>query len=252
MKSKRDELIERLAATNPVVRAPDKRSRLDERAEADLETILSLPADTASPHTRSLTMRRASRARRLAFAAALVVVLAASGIAAAAQLALFDFRDFPAPEDVTGEPVRTGPREVIAAGRVNQLRWRFVGYESTKGLCIGLEFAGEASAASTTCGMPKFEAGVGFPTADYIGTGTNRTWFYGPVSRQATRVVLTLADSRSLGASVVPSPRQFALDYNFYLASVAGGVSTPERGAPPVTAIVAYDAAGAVIDELRR
>lgn len=250
MRRKRDELIEDLAAANPAERPPDEQ-RLDERAQADLDRILSLPPDPVGAGS-SLPKRRTPLRRRLALAAGFAVVLAASGIAAAAQLGLFDFREFPRPADVRGEPVRIGPRHVIAAGRVDRLGWRLVAFESTQGLCIGLEVAGEARAASTTCRMPTSEEGIGLPTADYLGTGTDRTWLYGTVSRRATRVVLTLADGRRLQARMLPPPERLGLSYDLYLANVAGRISTAEDGAPPVTAAVAYDQAGVRIDQARR
>lgn len=251
MRRKRDELTEDLAAANPIPRSAVEKRHLDERARADLNRIVSLPADRVGARS-SPTMSRTPRRRRLALTAALVVVLAASGIAAAAQLGLFSFREFPRPADVPGEPIRVGPRHVIAAGRVDELGWRLVGFESTQGICIGLEVAGEARAASTTCRIRSFEEGISLPTADYLGTGTDRTWLYGAVSRRATRVVLTLADGRRLQARVLPTPERLGLGSDLYLANVAGRISTAEDGAPPVTAAVAYDQAGVPIDEARR
>ena len=252
MKRKRSHLTARLASANPVVRPAGRRRGLDERAEADLAKILSLPPNALGADTEAPRRRVAFRGRRLALAGAFAVVLAASGIAAASQLGLFDFRDFPPPADVSGEAVRTGPREVIASGSTNRIGWRLIGFRSSKGVCVGLEFAGEARAASTTCGGGTLRGEVGFPTADYLGLGTNRTWFYGPVSTRATRVALTLVDGRRLPAKVFPSPKGFALGHDYYLTSVAGPVATADQGSQPVTAVAAYDDAGALVGRLRR
>jgi hypothetical protein len=252
MKPKRCSLTARLASENPVVRRADRRPGLDERAEADLAKILSLPPTTVGADTEAPRRRVVFRAWRVALVGASVVVLAASGIAAASQLGLFDFREFPPPADVQGEAIRTGPRWVIASGSTDRLGWRLIAYRSSKGVCVGLEFAGESRAASTTCGTSTLKGDVAFPTADYLGLGTNRTWFYGPVSTRATRVALTLVDGRTLLAKVFPSPKGFALGHGLYLTSVDGQAATADRGNQPVAVVAAYDEAGEVIARLRR
>ena len=232
MSRRRDE-VARVARANPAPRLA--REDVDEPGERILETILATPPDAADGGRT----RRPRPLVKAAVVATAVVLVAGAGVAAA-RLSLFDFAEFPRPADVANEPRRIGPKEIVTAGQEGDLGWRLVAYRSTRGLCIGVEVAGAARAASAGCGVPDPRSRLSLPTADYIGGGVDRTWLYGRVTRRATRVTLVLADGRSVDAAVVQAPHSLNLPFAFYVVTVGGAAAGEPGDAAPIARADAY------------
>jgi hypothetical protein len=140
---------------------------------------------------------------------------------------------------VANEPRRIGPKEIVTAGQEADLAWRLVAYRSTRGLCIGVEVAGAARAASAGCGVADPRSALSLPAADYIGGSVDRTWLYGRVTRRARRVTLALADGRSVDAAVVQGPHSLKLPFA-YVATVAGAAAGEPGDAAPIARADAY------------
>jgi hypothetical protein len=149
-------------------------------------------------------------------------------------------------------PRLIGDRAVITRGE----DWAFVGWRSTRGLCMSLVFP--ENEGGTSCGMPVVgasrEAGgrehfvVG---GMYQGRPDDDLWIDGVAAANVSRVEVELPDGRRLQAPVYDAPAALGLDLKFFLVRTR----PPEYGAPkveipelPVRALSAYDARGRLLE----
>ena len=218
--------------------------------EPTLKAVLDelVPPFTAAPRRWEDVLARAeSRGDRRDWRRVSVVAVAALLLAAPATVgATVLFREFPRPSDVRDEPVPVSPRETVAAGRVDDVRWRLVAFRSDRGLCVGLDFAGAVQSSSASCGVHRLAGLVGQPSVDYIGRAANRTWLSGLAAKRVDQVVVVLAGGRRVGARTYAGPRSLALPFDFYVATVPGRLASADGNAR-VRLLIALDERGEVI-----
>jgi hypothetical protein len=196
--------------------------------------------------------------RRFALAAALVFALTGVGTAFAVGARLGDldafFEFFDEEANHPSIPRLIGDRAVITRGE----DWAFVGWRSTRGLCMSLVFP--ENEGGTICGMPV----VGAPRETrgperlitggwYQGRPDDDLWIDGVAAANVSRVEVELTDGRRLQAPVYDAPAALALDLKFFIVQTR----PPEYGAPkveipepPVRAFSAYDARGRLLERL--
>jgi hypothetical protein len=128
-------------------------------------------------------------------------------------------------------PRLIGDRAVITRGE----DWAFVGWRSTRGLCMSLVFP--ENEGGTLCGMPVGGAPRETRGPEHLITGgwyqgrpDDDLWIDGVAAADVSRVEVELTDGRRLQAPVYDAPAALALDLKFFIVQTR----PPEYGAPKV------------------
>lgn len=200
--------------------------------ERDVTMLLESAAPTAVPPLDLAGVRRRVRRRR-----AVQVTAAAAAVAVAVPLAVAVAPRTPPDVEFAGPPGAKSRQVVVATFEQGGSRRELVAYESEDGLCVEDRSVAPPHNQGGGCGfdVPEHAVGLG------VGATGDGVIAAGPVIKSVADVRVELDDGTTVDAG--PIGQETGFDVNFYLAVL------PARS--KVEAVVAYDAAGGVVERRR-
>lgn len=222
--------------------------------------VRGAPVDAADWNdvvARSRRIQRRGVPRRLAFAAALLALLAGAGTAVAVGFGinfLSQQEQFHAKQP--DDPQRIGPLVQITSGH----DWALIGWRSKDGLC--LDFA-VPHTSPFFCGLPvrgagSSSAGAGAPIhavdgflsgSNLVGVSDGKATIFGVAAPEVATVKVELADGRLVDTELFDAPAALRTDVRPFIVRLQLGAleRTVEGG---VHAFLAYDSDGRLIERV--
>lgn len=177
----------------------------------------------------------------------IMLTLAAVVLASIVPLAVGAVGQFPAPDDVTHEPVQKGSEVLISSGKTAGLDWRLSAYESDQGLCVDLNHTGAQNSRGGGCGFglsgeQGIEGDNAFGVANYFVNSEDVTFIYGPTVKGVERVAVTLHNGQTINLPTKAAPSSLGNTFNFYVTTLKGNKAIKD--------VAAKNSQGATIDHV--